>query len=92
VLKPTQKDRNRENKQESTEVAFCQYVQLLMRKPDQYQGVKKLNDFDTDAENHNPLFFPVRECLLVGRGRFQTRPPLGSHGNPVGAIHGMPLL
>jgi hypothetical protein len=42
-------------------MAFGLYFHRLTGKPDQYQGVKKFNDFDTDAENHNSFFFPVRE-------------------------------
>jgi hypothetical protein len=56
-------------------VAFGQYFHLFTGKPDQYQGVKKINDFDTDAEDHNSFFSPVREYFLE-RSRRVSSPPL----------------
>ncbi len=54
-------------------VAFGQYIHLLTGNPGQYQGVKKFNDFETDAENHNSLFVSVRIYQKDGGG-FETRP------------------
>ncbi len=54
VLKLAQKDQNRQNRLEWTELVFDQYFHLVTGKLDLYQRVKKLNDFDRDAKNYSP--------------------------------------
>jgi hypothetical protein len=45
----------------------------------QYQRIKKFNDFNGAAENHNSFFVSVRKCQKNGGG-FETRPYNGIKG------------